>query len=130
MKKILYLFAFVFVSAVFFSACNKDDDAQAVSLTIPVDDDPLPPPPPHPKIRVVLSSTQVTEGDYVAFTAFSDQEGNVTAQTTFYVNNAAIQGATYHAVTPGTFNVKGTAPNYSTSDPKVLTVEAIPEPEP
>ena len=129
MKKILTLLTIFCLSFAVFTACSKDDNSDAVSLDIPVDDDPLPPPPPNPKIRVVLSSKTVTAGATVAFTAFSDQEGNVTANTTFYVNNAPVQGNTYTTTTAGTFAVKGQAPNYTESAPVMLTVNPVPVPE-
>lgn len=128
MKNFFSLLVVLFLSTVLLMSCAKDDDAVAVSLVIPVDDDPLPPPPPNPKIRVVLSSTQVTVGAIVAFTAFSDQEGNVTEQTTFYVNNVPVDGNLYQTTSAGTFSVTGTMPNYTQSDPKTLTVDALPEP--
>ncbi len=130
MKKVLTLLTIFCLSFAVFTACSNDDDSDAVSLDIPVDDDPLPPPPPNPEIRVVLSSETVTAGATVAFSAFSDQEGNVTTNTTFYVNNAPIEGNTYTTTSAGTFTIKGQAPNYTESAPVTLTVNPVPEPEP
>ena len=92
----------VAVAALFTYSCGSDSDGDGGTTTDPGGSTAI------TSITVAASSNSVEVGNPITFTVTGNDGTNVTSSATILVNNAGITGASYTPDTPGTYTIKAT----------------------